>query len=173
MRKKLKARDWSLVYQHVRHRLQYEGQKQLRKPTSILINDTNKPWDEVWKEIRRNHALDQRPHRGWCKKARGLFHRRLIQAYAGPLPPLPPGIVIRTPSPDIITTIVCKKLPDSAQSRLWQLFQTTLINLQPLLSSDSLSQIETTDALHYPDSVYRLCIEGTPFTRMFEKILGL
>lgn len=64
MQKKLKSRDWSLVYQHVRPRLQHEGKKKLRKPTAILINDTEKPWDDVWKEIRRNRALSQRPHRG-------------------------------------------------------------------------------------------------------------
>lgn len=69
MKKKLKARDWSLVYQHIRPRLQLEGGKKLRKPTAVLINDTKKPWNEVWKEIRRNGALSQRPHRGSYKKS--------------------------------------------------------------------------------------------------------
>lgn len=64
MQKKLKARDWSLVYQHVRPRLQHEGKKLLRKPTAILINDTMKPWDDCWREFRRNKALNQRPHEG-------------------------------------------------------------------------------------------------------------
>lgn len=69
MQKKLKAKDWSLVYQHVRPRLQHEGKKKLRKPTAILINDTKKSWDDVWREIRRNDALFQRPHRGLCKRS--------------------------------------------------------------------------------------------------------
>lgn len=64
MKKKLKARDWSLVYQHVRPRLQHEGKKKLRKPTVILINDTKKPWNDCWKEFRRNKSLSQWPHEG-------------------------------------------------------------------------------------------------------------
>lgn len=67
MRKKLKKGDWSAVYQHVRPRLQHEGRKKLRKPTAVLINGTKKPWDDVWKEIKRNNALSQRPRRGQCK----------------------------------------------------------------------------------------------------------
>lgn len=69
MQKKLKARDWSLVYQHVRPRLQDEGKKKLRKPTTVLINNTKKPWDDVWKEIRRNRAVSLGPRRGLCKKS--------------------------------------------------------------------------------------------------------
>lgn len=67
MQKKLKARDWSLVYQHVRPRLQSVGKKKLRVPTAILINDTKKPWDDVWKEIRRNCVLSHGPQQGLCK----------------------------------------------------------------------------------------------------------
>ncbi|KAI7781017.1 hypothetical protein LA080_015360 [Diaporthe eres] len=106
MQKKLKARDWSLVYQHVRPRLQSVGKKKLRVPTSILINDTKKPWDDVWKEIRRNCVLSHGPQQ--C-----------------PLPPLPHGIVSNT---------------------------------------------EPSNPLTYPDYVFKLCLQGIPFTRLLEKM---
>ncbi|KAL1872705.1 hypothetical protein Daus18300_004251 [Diaporthe australafricana] len=62
LQKKLKARDWSLIYQHVRPRLQQEGAKKLSTPTVILINGTKKPWVKCWKEMRRNSVLNQGPY---------------------------------------------------------------------------------------------------------------
>lgn len=64
MQKKLKAKDWSLIYQHVRPRLQHDGKNRLRKPTVLLVNGTKKPWDDCWREIRRNRASSQRPRPG-------------------------------------------------------------------------------------------------------------
>lgn len=61
----------------------------------------------------------------------------------------------------------------SAQFRILQLIQTAVVSFQPLLDWDSQSNIETSDVLRYPGSVYMLCVEGIPFTRMFEKISGM
>ncbi|KAH8756598.1 ankyrin repeat-containing domain protein [Diaporthe sp. PMI_573] len=149
MRKHLRAKDWSLVYQHVRPRLQHEGGKKLRKPTAVLINGTKKPWEDVWKEFRRNRALSQGPHRGL-------------------LPPLPPGIVIRTPSPELLESTLRMQQLDPSQSLILRLLQATLVSFQPLFRVDS--QPEQSEALKYADSVYRLCLEDIPFTILLEKI---
>ncbi|TRX94221.1 hypothetical protein FHL15_004989 [Xylaria flabelliformis] len=45
--KKLKKKDWPVIYQHYRHR-QADG-----KQTSMYLNDTSIPWEKAWKEIRR------------------------------------------------------------------------------------------------------------------------
>lgn len=56
-----------------------------------------------------------------------------------------------------------------------QLFQTTLVSFQLLLEVDSQSTVELSDvAVHpTPDSVYRLCLQGIPFTILLEKISGI
>lgn len=55
-----------------------------------------------------------------------------------------------------------------------QLFQATLVSLQPLLlESDFQSKAELSDTLRYADSVYKLCLEGIPFTRMLEEMSGI
>lgn len=69
MKRRLRKSDWALVYQHIRPRLQDEGKNKLRKPTAVLINGTKKPWDECWKEFRRNHVMSQGSRRGWCRKS--------------------------------------------------------------------------------------------------------
>ncbi|KAG6368378.1 hypothetical protein INS49_002584 [Diaporthe citri] len=80
LRKKAKSTNWPLIYQHVIPRLKKPGQKQLRKETSIYLNNLEIPWNKAWKEIRRSGAITL------------------------PLPqkspsPLPHGITTRTPSP--------------------------------------------------------------------------
>lgn len=104
-----------------------------------------------------------------------LFHRRLIQANTGPLPPLPLGIVIRTPSPELFQTTLWQQKKQSPQSLLLQLFQTTLVSLQPLFELDLQSKAEPSYEFEYPtpDSVYRLCLQGIPFTILLEKISGI
>lgn len=104
-----------------------------------------------------------------------MFHRRLIQIDTGPLPPLPPGIVIRTPSPELLDTALRGQKPRSPQYLILQLFQTTLVSLQPLFELDSQSKAEPGDAFEYPtpDSVYKLCLQGIPFTMLLEKISGI
>lgn len=174
MRKKLKAREWSLVYQHVRPRLQYEGGKTFRIPTAILINGTKKSWDACWKEFRRNQVLGQGPHQGLCNE--GLQKSVSLPAnmnYTGPLPPLPPGILVRTPSPELIESNLLSQQPKSSYTILLHLFQTTIVSLQPLFAVQSQSEIESNEALKYPDSVYRLCLEGVPFTRLFDRLSGI
>lgn len=67
MKRRLKKRDWAVVYQHIRPRLQDDGKK-FRRPTAVLINGTEKPLDKCWKEFRRNAVMSQGPRRGWCMK---------------------------------------------------------------------------------------------------------
>ncbi|KAK2603113.1 hypothetical protein N8I77_009593 [Diaporthe amygdali] len=151
MKRNLKSSEWPLVYKHVRPRLQHERKKELRKPTTILINGTEKPWDKVWREFRRNRAFNLGPSQG-------------------PLPPLPKGVVIRTPSPDLPETTIQHQQQTSSQSCMLQLFQTTLVSFQLLFGLHSQSEIETRDAFKLPDKVYRLSLEGIPLTRLLEKI---
>lgn len=56
LRKKVKAKDWPLIYRHIRPRLERPKQKILKKKTIICLNDYEIPWDKVWKEIRRSGA---------------------------------------------------------------------------------------------------------------------
>lgn len=173
MQKKLKAKDWPLVYQYIRPRLEHEGKNKLRKPTAILINGTKKPWSHVWKEFRRTRALSSGPRRGLCKDSpKTLSHRRLKQAGTGPLPPLPAGVVIRTPSPELLETTFWKHQSDSPHFLVLQLFQTTIVSLQPLFDLKLNTNTETSDGLKDPGSVYRLCLEGIPFTVLLGKISG-
>lgn len=175
MQKKLKAKEWSLVYEHVRPRLQHEGKKKLRKPTKFLINGTQKHWNDVWKEIRRNYARNQGPRRGLCKNClQNLVPSPPNTRDPGPIPPLPHGIVIRTPSPELLETTVRERQSKSPHYLIYQLFQTTLVSLQPLFEwdSQSRSRTETSNEMKKADSVYRLCLEGIPFTVFLEKITG-
>ncbi|KAK5625177.1 hypothetical protein RRF57_000893 [Xylaria bambusicola] len=56
LRKKLKKRDWPVVYQHYERR-QAEG-----KQSHMYLNDTLIPWGKAWKEIRRNRARLELDH---------------------------------------------------------------------------------------------------------------
>lgn len=177
MQKNLKASDWAVVYQHVRPRLRQGGAKKLGKPTVILINGTKKPWDKCWKEMRRNRALNREFDQGllnkWPPKAsQDSFLSNSIPMESGRLPPLPRGIVVRTPSPEPEDSSRKRHLK-SPQLLISQLFQTTLVSLQPLIGLDTHSNIEISDNLKYPESVYRLCLEGIPFTRLLEKMSGI
>lgn len=67
MKRRLKKKDWAVVYQHIRPRLQGEGKK-FRRPTAVLINGTEKPLDKCWKEFRRNGVMGQGLRQGWCTK---------------------------------------------------------------------------------------------------------
>lgn len=95
-----------------------------------------------------------------------------MQTDIGPLPPLPHGIVIRTPSPELVENTLRKQRPKSPHFLMLQLFQTALVSLQPLFDLNPQSKTETSDGSRDPDSVYRLCLEGIPFTRLLERNLG-
>ena len=71
LQKNLKANDWSLVYEHVRPRLECDGRKKLRKPTVICVNGTKREWNQCWKEMRRNRNLHQNPYQGSQDNALG------------------------------------------------------------------------------------------------------
>lgn len=70
LRKKLKKADWTAIHQHYQDR---GGKK-----TGIYLNGSKIPWEKAWKEIRRSGA-------------RSVTRGQDIA--------LPPGVVIRTPSP--------------------------------------------------------------------------
>ncbi|KAG8162179.1 hypothetical protein KVR01_007944 [Diaporthe batatas] len=150
--KKLKAQDWSVIYQNICPRLKHHGKKEFQKPTVIHIHGTKRPWDKCWKEIRRNRALMQRHHEG-------------------PLPPLPSFVTIRTPSPELLGTIFQRKSPKRLHLLIQQLFQTTLLSLQPIfeIDSSSLHEQNHTSVCPTPDSVYKLCLQGIPFTTLLER----
>ncbi|KAI0547122.1 hypothetical protein F4679DRAFT_555375 [Xylaria curta] len=69
--KKLKKKDWPVVYQHYQQR-QAEG-----KETNMYLNGTFIPWKKAWKEIRRYRVPLNSTVRA----------------------PLPRGVVLRTPPP--------------------------------------------------------------------------
>lgn len=50
LRKKLKKKDWPVIYDHVLARREHG------KETAIYLNDTQMPWGKAWKEIRRSGA---------------------------------------------------------------------------------------------------------------------
>ncbi|ROW07168.1 hypothetical protein VPNG_07331 [Cytospora leucostoma] len=50
LRKKLKKKDWPIIYGHVLAR------REQGKETAIYLNGTRLPWGKAWKEIRRSGA---------------------------------------------------------------------------------------------------------------------
>lgn len=54
-----------------------------------------------------------------------------------------------------------------------RLFQTTLLNLQPLFETDGQPKPEPSEVSKYSDYVHRLCLEGIPFTRLLENVSGI
>ncbi|KAF3770416.1 hypothetical protein M406DRAFT_349207 [Cryphonectria parasitica EP155] len=75
-RKKVQKNDWPRIHQH------YEQRKIQGKESKILLNNELIEWRRAWKEMRRSGAVR---------------HSSLKE----PLSPLPPGIELRTPSPDL------------------------------------------------------------------------
>ncbi|KAL7627774.1 hypothetical protein AAE478_001969 [Parahypoxylon ruwenzoriense] len=73
LRKKLKKAEWSVVY----HR--YKNRK--GKQTGVYLNGTQIPWKKAWKEIRRSGA----------RSTSGAGDQDVR---------LPPGVDVRTPSPE-------------------------------------------------------------------------
>lgn len=57
LRKKAKAHDWPLIYQHILPRLEHPRKKKLKMETIIRLNGAEIPWDKAWKEIRRSGAF--------------------------------------------------------------------------------------------------------------------
>ncbi|KAG8161335.1 hypothetical protein KVR01_009599 [Diaporthe batatas] len=151
MQKKLKARDWASVYQHVRPRLQRDGKMKLLRPTVVLINGTEKPLVDCWKEFRRNKVLCQRDAQDH-------------------LPPLPPGVLIRTPSPELLESTPRIQEKQSPEALLFTLFQTTVVSFQSLLDPHWPSTALPSDVLVLADSAYGSCLEGIAFTKVFEII---
>lgn len=62
LRKKAKAHDWPLIYQHILPRLEHPRKKKLKRETIIRLNGTEIPWDKAWREIRRSGAFRIDPH---------------------------------------------------------------------------------------------------------------
>lgn len=99
----------------------------------------------------------------------------LIQPNIGPLPPLPSFVTIRTPSPELLGTFVQRQAPKDVHFLVQQLFQTTVVGLQPLSELDlsSLNETSHKSTCPTPDSVYKLCLQGIPFTILLENMSGM
>ncbi|KAI0864986.1 hypothetical protein F4860DRAFT_341078 [Xylaria cubensis] len=92
--KKLKKKDWPVVYRHYQQR-QADG-----KQTQMYLNDTFIPWGKAWKEIRR--------------------YRVPLDSTGAILTPLPRGVMLKTPPPvpvSVCTTISqLGSVPSESQS---------------------------------------------------------
>ncbi|KAI0186119.1 hypothetical protein EV127DRAFT_187445 [Xylaria flabelliformis] len=92
--KKLKKKDWPVVYRHYQQR-QADG-----KQTHMYLNETFIPWEKAWKEIRR------------CRVP--------LDSTGAILTPLPRDVMLKTPPPipvSICTTISqLGSVPSGSQS---------------------------------------------------------
>ncbi|ROW10217.1 hypothetical protein VMCG_01753 [Cytospora schulzeri] len=152
LRKRLKKNDWPIVYRHVAPR------RAQKKETAVYLNGTQMDWRRAWKEMRRC-GITAQP----------------AQAAQVPLPPLPPGVDVRTPSP--VQFLSANDAPSVGLSHT-----SAQVDATPCPTASVLSQCISTctqptslqkfvsipEVRMYADSVYRLCLESTPFINFVE-----
>lgn len=100
LRKKMKKSDWPVVYQHYKHR------QDIGKDSSIWLNNYRIENKRAWKEMRRHGALRCSPRQGkvttlfWTTHASSIRVHTDVLISGSPLP-LPHGVFVRTPSPNV------------------------------------------------------------------------
>lgn len=150
LRKKMKMKDWPIIYSHVRPRLEQ------KKETAIYLNGTRMEWKRAWKEMRRNRTTSQPAQQEQLHPA-----------------PLPPGVVVRTPSPAQLMPTNNAPLQSNHSDTQSGFVFSSCYDLETQCSSTLAKstrlerhQSNPTSLPAYQaeaDRVYRLCLETIPF----------